>query len=72
MKQMDKAIKAGRLAISAEQIGSELECEQAARTCGRLAACAGVSLDALFVQLAPSALAWNSMVDGWYAESEAN
>jgi len=66
---MNKAIKAGRLAISAEHIGNEHEAEQAARTAGALARRAGADLDTLYASLdgiARAELSWNAMVDGWY------
>lgn len=65
-----KAVKAGRLAISAEQLGNESEAAQAATTAGRLARAAGVDLEALHAALAPditrAELTWHYMVDGWY------
>ena len=74
--RIKKAIKAGTLAISAELVGSELEAEQAARTCGRLAALAGLTTAQLHARLCPAIrladLAWNSMVDGWFDAAEGN
>ncbi len=68
-KAIEKAIKAGKLAVSAEKIGNELEAEQAANTCGRIAADAGISLDHLWGALPGinnAGLSWNCMVDAWY------
>lgn len=65
-----KAIKAGRLAISAEALGNESEAAQAATTCGRLARAAGLDLEAIHAALKPdisrAELTWHYMVDGWY------
>lgn len=64
-----KAVKAARLAVSAERIGSELEATQAARIAGELARRAGLSLDQLDVAVGGfchSALSWCVAVDAWY------
>ncbi len=67
----DKAIKAGRLAISAERIGSEDEAIAAALRCGTLAAAAGADLDTVWAALtadgiAAASLTWSTVVDAWY------
>lgn len=64
-----KAIKAARLAVSADRIGSEFEATQAARTAGELARRAGLSLDELDAavgSMCQSSLAWCVAVDAWY------
>jgi hypothetical protein len=70
-----KAVKAARLAISAEKLGNEEEAVQAGATAGRLWAEAGTTtintLDDEVRGLSMSTLAWNAAVDGWY-EAQPN
>lgn len=66
-----RALKAALLAISAERIGSEEECQTAALTCGRMARSNGRTLDEVHEALVPdgiydASLTWNYIVDGWY------
>ncbi len=72
-KTQSKAIKALDLAVSAEQIGSDMECVQAARTAGSLAQRAGFDLDQVWrsvENMGQFSITWNSVVDGWYDAAE--
>jgi hypothetical protein len=69
-KKQNQAIKAGKLAASAEGIGNMEEALTAGRRAGELAASSELSLDSLWDNLrgaiedAPTA--WGAMVDGWH------
>lgn len=70
---MNKALKAARLAASAEQLGNEHEAIQAGATAGRLWAATGMTLDQLDIAaggLCRHAWAWNACVDAWYDAQE--
>jgi hypothetical protein len=71
-----KAIKSGKLAVSADLVGSNDEAMTAGRRAGELAASAGMTLDALWDNLRGepgvgngiehASTAWGAMVDGFH------
>ena len=70
-----KSLAAGRLAISAERIGSTDEATTAALACGRLAHAAQISTETLWMSLLcegilDAAATWNAIVDAWYDADE--
>lgn len=63
------ALASGRLAVSAERLGSWHEVATAGAHCGRLAFAAGLNTDDLCRELQPGELAWCAICDAWYAAS---
>lgn len=70
-----KAVKAGRLAVSAEQLGNDDEAHQAGKTAGALAAAADMTLaqlDAEVGRMCAASIAWSAAVDAWYEAQPAD